>query len=139
MPTSADLLLDTSAAIALVSPSHAAHSRAVQVMRGRQLGLAGHAAFEFISVITRVPPPLRLDVVSAGRIIAESFPGTTFLSEHEQLALLLRLPGQGIVGGAVYDALVAEVARACDVPLVTDDRRALGTYAAVGCTPLLLT
>ena len=39
----------------------------------------------------------------------------------------------------MYDALVAEVARVCGVPFVTDDRLVLGTYASIGCTPQLLT
>jgi len=37
----------------------------------------------------------------------------------------------GVAGGAVYDALVALAARHGQVPLVTRDARALGTYAAI--------
>lgn len=139
MPTSAELLVDTSAAIALVSPGNTAHARAVEVMRDHRLGLAGHAAFEFVSVTTRMPVPHRLDVPAALRLIAVNFPATQFLSPRQQQALLERLPRLGITGGAVYDALVAEAARVCEVPLVTDDQRALPTYLAIGCTPLLLT
>lgn len=44
MPTSADpLLLDTSAAIALVQPRHTRHRLVRDRVRGRSLGLSGHA------------------------------------------------------------------------------------------------
>ena len=106
-------------------------------MRGRRLGLAGHAAFEFISVITRVPPPLRLRRL--GRTHHHRDLSGDHVSICQPAECLRRLPGLGITGGAVYDALVAEVARVCGVPFVTDDRLVLGTYASIGCTPQLLT
>ena len=37
----------------------------------------------------------------------------------------------GIVGRAAYDALVGLATRAANIPLVTRDARALGTYTAV--------
>ena len=38
----------------------------------------------------------------------------------------------GIAGGAIYDAVVAATAREARVTLLTLDRRAVATYAAVG-------
>ena len=38
----------------------------------------------------------------------------------------------GIVGGAVYDALVAEAARVHQLVLISCDRRAVLTYQAMG-------
>lgn len=38
----------------------------------------------------------------------------------------------GIGGGAIYDALIAESARLAGATLVSADRRAAATYAAVG-------
>lgn len=87
---------------------------------------------------TRLPVPHRLDVLAAARLIDANFPATEFLSQQQQRALLERLPGLGITGGAVYDALVAEVAWVSDLPLVTDDRSAVSTYVAIGCRPVLL-
>ena len=48
-------LLDTSAPIALVHPSHAKHAAVRTVARGRTLGFSGHAELETYSVLTRTP------------------------------------------------------------------------------------
>lgn len=40
------VLLDTSAAIALVVEDHEGHAATLAAVRGRELGLAGHAWFE---------------------------------------------------------------------------------------------
>ena len=53
------VLLDTSAAIALVLEDHEAHAAMVAPVRGRGLGLAGHAWFEAYSVLIRLPGDLR--------------------------------------------------------------------------------
>jgi hypothetical protein len=63
LPINADLepcLLDTSAALAFVQPSHAAHATTYAALVGRAKGLAGLAAFETYSVLTRLAPPDRL-------------------------------------------------------------------------------
>jgi hypothetical protein len=52
-------LLDTSAAIALMVEDHDAHIATLDAVRGRRLGLAGHAWFETYSVLTRLPAGLR--------------------------------------------------------------------------------
>jgi len=59
MPTSADaeLLVDTSVAVALMVSDHKHHEAVT--LAGVRLGLSGHAAFETFSVLTRLPPPLR--------------------------------------------------------------------------------
>ncbi|MDR1186501.1 MAG: hypothetical protein LBK95_03430, partial [Bifidobacteriaceae bacterium] len=75
MPTSADtLLLDTSAALALINPAHPAHGAVELATRGRRLGLSGHAAFETLSVVTRMPHPSRLSGPEALRLIQGTFP-----------------------------------------------------------------
>lgn len=47
-------------------------------------------------------------------------------------ALLAELPGRGVTGGSVYDALVGATAVEHDLTLVSLDRRALGTYRELG-------
>jgi len=49
------VLLDTSAAIALIVEDHEAHSVTLNAVGGRRLGLSGHAWFETYSVLTRLP------------------------------------------------------------------------------------
>ena len=132
------LLLDTSAAVALVIEDHENHRRTAQAVAGRNLGLAGHAAFETFSVLTRLPPPARLAPQSVQRMLERSFPQSRFLGKEAAAALLTSLAGHGIAGGSVYDALVGATALEHGCTLVTRDRRALATYRELGVAVWML-
>lgn len=132
MPTSAELLFDTSAAIALVHEGNPAHERVLELVRGRVIGLAGHAAFETYSVLTRLPGEARVSPGRAREIIERSFPVLASLSAASAKAAVPTFAEAGIAGGSVYDGLVGLAARDAALPLVTCDRRAMGTYAALG-------
>jgi predicted nucleic acid-binding protein len=141
MPTSAELpqvLADTSVAVALVVADHEHHKLASDAMRGRQIGLAGHAAFETFSVLTRLPPPLRRTPLAVQRILGRDFPASCFLSAEATRDLHGRLAGLGIAGGAIYDALVAAAAVEHRLPLATLDRRAIETYRVLDAEVELL-
>ena len=125
-------LLDTSAALAFVQPSHAAHATTYDSLVGRPKGLAGHAAFETYSVLTRLAPPDRLTPRAAQRLIEVNFPHTRFLSSKGSAALVATMSASGVSGGAVYDALVAAAAVEHGLRLVSRDTRAAGTYRAMG-------
>ncbi|HXD55879.1 MAG TPA: type II toxin-antitoxin system VapC family toxin [Solirubrobacteraceae bacterium] len=134
MPGSAeapDLLVDTSAAVALAVIDHDHHPEARRRLAGRKLGLAGHAAFETFSVLTRLPPPARRTSAAVTRLLAANFPFSRFLGSAAADALLDELDVLGISGGAVYDALVGAVAREHGLGLATRDRRALEIYRAL--------
>lgn len=126
------LLLDTSAAIALVLEDHDAHAATVAAVAGRRLGLSGHAWFETYSVLTRLPGDLRRSPADAERLIAHNFPERAFLGESETAALGGELARLGISGGSVYDALVCAAARQHDHPLLTRDTRARPIHGAMG-------
>lgn len=132
MPTSVeagpDALVDTSVAVALVVADHAYHEAASEALTTRRLGLAGHAAFETFSVLTRLPPPARRTPGSVTRLLANAFPHTRFLGAAAAAGLQGRLGALSIAGGSVYDALVGAVAAEHDLLLITRDRRALDTY-----------
>lgn len=132
MPISADkapeLLVDTSVAVALTVADHRHHEGTSRFLRGRRLGLAGHAAFEAFSVLTRLPPPARRTPAVVARVLAEGFPHTRFPSADGAAALLSRLVRAEIAGGSVYDALVGATAVEHGLVLATRDRRALDTY-----------
>jgi predicted nucleic acid-binding protein len=132
LPISADFLLDTSAAVALLLEDNTAHDAVQNACAGATLGLAGHASAETYSVLTRLPGPNRLTPSAAARAIRAAFPGSISLSAHAALTAVDVLADAGISGGAVYDGLVALCARDAGVTLVTCDRRAMGTYAALG-------
>ena len=126
------VLLDTSAAIALMVEDHDAHVATLDAVRGRRLGLAGHAWFETYSVLTRLPAGLRRSPADALRLLAGNFPASGFLGEAEAADLGGELAGLGVSGGAVYDALVGAAARQHRLPLVSADARARPVYEALG-------
>jgi predicted nucleic acid-binding protein len=126
------VLLDTSAAIALVVEDHDAHVATLDAVRGRRLGLAGHAWFETYSVLTRLPAGLRRSPADALRLLAANFPASRFLGEAKAADLGGELAGLRVSGGGVYDALVAAAARQHGLPLVSTDARARPVYEALG-------
>jgi predicted nucleic acid-binding protein len=129
--TNADLLLDTSAAIALVTSTADTHAAVMKRTHGAMLGLAGHAVFETYSVLTRLPGVLRLSAASARSVIEANFPASVFLTPSQASRALVTLTDAGIAGGAVYDGLVALAAATSGIVLLSCDRRALSTYAAL--------
>lgn len=137
MPTDTDVdrrtaLLDTSVAIAVIVEDHDAHAAALEVVRGRRLGLSGHAWFETYSVLTRLPGALRRSPADALRLLAHNFPASVFLAEDVSRALGPEISDLGVSGGAVYDALVGAAARQHRRPLVSADARARPVYEALG-------
>ena len=142
MPVSAKadaLLVDTSVAVALLVADHDHHAETFEALSGRRLGLAGHAAFETFSVLTRLPQPARRTPATIARLITQSFPESRFLGAGAAAALLTKLKTAGIAGGAVYDALVGAAATEHRLPLATRDRRALDVYRALDVDIELLT
>jgi predicted nucleic acid-binding protein len=129
--TGADLLVDTSVAVALVLVDHDQHEAIVSAVGDRRVGLCGHAAFETFSVLTRLPPPLRRTPEAVGRILTRNFPNSRFLDAARSLDLLDRFSQLGIAGGAVYDGLVGAAAVQHRLRLATRDRRAIATYRAL--------
>lgn len=138
MPTDTDaerrqvVLLDASTAVALVVEGHEAHVATLEAVRGRQLGLAGHAWFETYSVLTRLPDGLRRSPADVIRLLAHNFPASGFLGEAEARDLGAELARLGISGGAVYDGLVGAAARQHRRPLISGDARARPVYEALG-------
>jgi len=126
------VLLDTSTAVALVVEDHESHAATREAVRGRRLGLAGHAWFETYSVLTRLPSGLRRSPPDVLRLLAHDFPGSGFLGEAESAGLGGELAGLGISGGAVYDALVGAAARQHRRLLLSGDARARAVYEALG-------
>lgn len=133
------VLVDTSVAVPLAVADHQNHGETSQALRGRTLGLAGHAAFETFSVLTRLPPPARRTPATVARLLANTFPETRFLGAQAAASLLATIGTAGIAGGSVYDALVGAAANEHGLTLVTRDRRALEIYRSLGVDVELLT
>jgi len=130
------MAVDTSVAVPLASKAHALQAWLSDWALGQDLWLAGHAAIETYSVLTRLPGGLAVAAGDAQRLLDETFAGTLPLTgtalAYRELARL------GVSGGAAYDGLVALAAREHAATLATRDRRALATYEAVGASVRLL-
>lgn len=122
---------DTSVAIPALDANHEAHAAARRALIEYRPALAGHAAFEAHAVLTRLPVPLRLAPDQAVQVLATAFPETCWLSPEESNRLRAELGERGVVGGAVFDALVGRAAVVNGRTLLTRDRRAERTYRAL--------
>ena len=122
---------DTSFAIAALDPAHEAHYACRRALVNRRPALAGHAAFETYSVLTRLPLPLRLSADQAVSVLAEAFPEDCWLDTAGMRELRGRLATLDVVGGSVYDALVGQAAVTNGCILLTRDKRAERTYRAL--------
>lgn len=128
----APLALDTSVAVPLLVAAHADHASVTRWWANRRVALAGHALAETYSVLTRLPGDLRLSGSDAVRLLAARFDPPLILSAKTGRRLPALLAEAGIVGGAVYDALVALAALEHGADLATRDARARDTYERVG-------
>jgi predicted nucleic acid-binding protein len=124
--------VDTSVAIPLLVATHSAHAAVTRWWDGREVALSGHAWAETYSVLTRLPGDLRLEATDAARLLVERFVEPLLLGPELASRLPDVLSRLGVVGGAVYDALVALAAREHGASLATRDRRAKATYDIVG-------
>lgn len=127
-----DILVDTSVAVPLVLTSHDAHDSVNSSIGSRSTALAGHAAAETYAVLTRLPGDARLAPPDAIRLLTGRFEPTALLDARSARRSLALLADLGIVGGATYDGLIALAAKKAELPLVSRDRRAEGTYRRVG-------
>ncbi|MCL2782240.1 MAG: PIN domain-containing protein [Actinomycetia bacterium] len=132
------LALDTSVAVPLLTRAHPAAAQVSDWASGKELYLAGHAAVETYSVLTRLPGAMAVTGEQAGRLIAESFVGVLPLPERLAGDVAAELARAGVLGGAAYDGLVALAAKAHDAVLATRDRRAGATYEAIGVPVVLV-
>ncbi len=132
------IVVDTSVAVPFLLSSHVEHSRVRSFLRGLPLVLSAHSLAETYSVLTRLPGDARVAADDAVALLDADFRVVTPSASEQESAHRL-LAAAGIAGGAVYDGLVAIAARSAGMPLATHDRRALGTYAALGVRVLLVT
>ncbi len=100
---------------------------AVAERKLREAATAWHCCLEFYSVSTRLPPEFRLTPADALRLLEEEVFGR--MAVHElpaaaRLGLLRAAARDEIGGGRIYDAHIADTARASGATvIVTDNRR----------------
>lgn len=112
------VLLDTSVLVAAMVEGHPAHERALpwlqRVKAETDVGLvAAHSLAESYAVLTVLPVQPRISPAVVHQLIKHNildlFEVVT-LSEEDYALVIAQLSDLGIVGGAVYDALILQAA-----------------------------
>lgn len=124
--------VDSSVVVAAFASWHEQHRIARKALAGRPR-LVAHAAVESYSVLTRLPPPHRVQPAIAHAFLTQRFTEPVLvLSESGYREFLTTVASSRIVGGTAYDALIAFTAAEHAATLLSIDERAVLTYEAVG-------
>ncbi|SOJ54691.1 Ribonuclease VapC40 [Mycobacterium simulans] len=119
---------DTSVLIAGFATWHDGRESAVRALN-RGVHLIAHTALETYSVLTRLPPPHRVEPVAVHAYLADVTSSEYLtLDARSHRGLIDHLAEHGVTGGATYDALVGLTAKAAGATLLTRDVRAATTY-----------
>jgi predicted nucleic acid-binding protein len=89
-------------------------------------GTAWHCCLEFFSVSTRLPPEFRLTPASAAHLLEDEIFGRMTVHDlpaADRLVMMKAAARDGTAGGRIYDAHIAEVARAAGAAVVVTDNR----------------
>ena len=90
------------------------------------VGTAWHCCLECFSVLTRLQPEFRVTPVDAAKLVEEEiFARMTVhdLPTADRLPMVKAAARDGIGGGRIYDAHIADVARAAGASVVVTDNR----------------
>jgi predicted nucleic acid-binding protein len=99
---------------------------AVAERRVEEPATAWHCCLEFFSVATRLPPEFRLSPDDAIVLLQEEVFGRMAVHDlpaAERVPLLRAAARDAIIGGRIYDAHIADVARAAGATVVLTDNR----------------
>lgn len=123
---------DTSVVVAGLHAWHPDHAAARPRLREVDW-LPAHVLAESVSVLTRLPHGRAVPVADAIRYVRAVTDGRArHLPPERYLVTFSAIGAAGLGGGAVYDAIVGATAREHNALLLTLDRKAQRTYAAVG-------
>ena len=130
---------DSSVTIAAAAPWHVAHQSAVSTMATTESSLIAHVAFETTAALSRMPQGQRLAPATVLEWLERRFP-TEWLSLPAAASrdALRAAVAHGIRGGALYDALIGATAAHHGHQLLSADRRAAPTYAALNIDVVFL-
>lgn len=126
------VFFDTSVLVAGLidfGPPSAPAQTLMHAVAERRLGAvatAWHCCLEFFSVSTRLPPEYRLSPADAALLLeSEVFDRMAVhdLPASDRLLLLKAAAHDGVSGGRIYDAHIADIARAAGANVVVTDNR----------------
>ncbi len=89
-------------------------------------GTAWHCCLEFFSVATRLPPEFRLTPADAVHLIQDEILARMTVHDlpaGDRMPMWRAAAQDGTAGGRIYDAHIAEVARAAGASVVVTDNR----------------
>lgn len=130
---------DTSIAVAAALEWHDYHALAKAAVAGATVWLTAGSAMESYSVLTRLPGERRVSAPDARQFLRRAFAGPPIALSPEALDDFLDLAARhDIVGGRIYDAVIAATAAQAGAALLTCDHRAIPTYALLGVQYQLL-
>lgn len=112
------ILFDTSVIIAALVESHPMHPNAFPWLKRAKehhfdLVIAGHTIAELYAVLSTLPAKPRISPAAAWRLVHENIESVgkiVSLTSAEYSAVIKKISERGLVGGIVYDALIAKVA-----------------------------
>ena len=126
------IAVDTSVVVAGFASWHEGHRAATAVL-GRKPRVPALVLVEAYSVLTRLPTPHRAPADLVAAFLTRRFQEAPLtLPARAHLTLLEAASSAGVVGGSIYDALIAATARHAGATLLTRDKRALPVYEQVG-------
>lgn len=125
--------VDSSVAVAGIASWHSLH-RTARLEIDRKPRIVGHCWLETFSVLTRLPASHRTPTDLVVMTLEDRFGGEQplVLSTRAMASVVRELATLGIIGGAVYDGLIALTAAAHGATLLTLDQRASETYRRCG-------
>ena len=93
-------------------PHHTSSRKLVLSLRRRTDTCAAHSLAELYSTLTRIPPPQRRNASQALLFVADVQARLTpiALTSEEYFQTVSEYSAMGVVGGAIYDALIAQCA-----------------------------
>lgn len=122
------IAVDTSVVVAAFASWHEGHRPAVAAL-ARRPRVPAHVLVEAYSVLTRLPPPHRAPADLVAAFLTERFPDPPLTLPARAHSRLVETSAQtGLVGGAIYDALIAATARHAGASILTRDQRARSVY-----------
>jgi predicted nucleic acid-binding protein len=117
------VLLDTATLVAAMLPDHVHHGHAFPWLARGKAGafeyiVSGHSLAEVYSVLTRLPRTPRISPADAWRLLEENVTSCATviaLTGNAYASLIAELSQRRVLGGAVYDAVIAKVAESAQV------------------------
>lgn len=132
-------VVDSSVIIRATTTQDVAERERLQDLIADSPVVIAHVLAESYATLTGLPQPFRLTPSDCHAFLSGAFSREPLsLSSMGYLRVMELLAERGLVGGAIYDCLIAETAREHHAALMSLDHRAAVRYSLVGADFQLL-